>query len=245
LRVRAALVLAPLAAAGTFVLPRPAFPPPAEGNGSGDLKLAIVSSQPNRITDETAWLHRNGLKLPAGADGGSYVIHQPGVDLLIAGMTLTVAPAGGARPTTVDFRNYAYAPYTAPGEREFVKQEIQWAALAGGVLYVENAHLTYARSSGGRNAYVTAIDLKKRKVLGRSPALVANARSFVLLGKVLVTGYGFTSEPDYLFLLDRRTGRLVDRLLLPSGPEYVLWKGSRLYVRTYDHDVVAKLYRPQ
>jgi hypothetical protein len=242
--VRAALVLAPLAAAGTFVLPRPAFPPPAEGNGAGTLKLAVVSSQRNRITDEGAWLRRNGLEVPADTAAGSYVIHRPGLDLLIEGMSLTVAPAGGAPPTTFDLRNYAYAPYTAPGEREFVKQEIQWAALAGGVLYVETAHLTYARSSGGRNAYVTAIDVKRRKMLWRSPALVANARTFVLLGKVLVTGYGFTDEPDYLFLLDRKTGRLVDRLPLPSGPEYVLWKGSRLYVRTYDHDVVAKLYRP-
>jgi hypothetical protein len=242
--VRAALVLAPLAAAGAFVLPRPAFPPPAEGSGSGTLKLAIASSQQNRITDEAAWLRRNGLKVPAGAAAGSYVVHQPGLDLLIEGMTLTLAPAGGAPPTTLDLRNYAYAPYTAPGERKFVKQEIQWAAFAGGVLYVETAHLTYARSSGERNAYVTAIDLKGRKVLWRSPALVANARTFVLLGTVLVTGYGFTAEPDYLFLLDRKTGKLVDRLPLPSGPEYVLSKRSRLYVRTYDHDLVAKLYRP-
>jgi outer membrane protein assembly factor BamB len=234
-----------LAAAGAFVLPRPPFPPAAEGNGSGRLKLALVTSQPNRITDEQAWFRRNGLRVPAGAAAGSYVIRQGGTNLVISGSTLTAENASTGQPRySFDFRRYAYAPVTAPGEREFVRQEIVWAAQAGGVLYIEHAHSTYARSSGFRNAYVTAIDLKTRKLRWRSPALVANARTFVLLGSVLVTGYGFTDEPDYLFLLDRGTGELVDRLPLPSGPEYVLRKGGRLYVRTYDHNVVAKLYRP-
>ena len=220
-----AMLLA-LVAAGTFVLPRPAFPPPADGSASGRLKLDLVSSQPNRITDERAWFARNGLRLPH-------------TDLQISGMTLS------SPRYSLDFRRYAYAPVTAPGEREFVRQELVWAAEAGGVLYVENAHSTYARSSGNRNAYITAIDLQTRKVRWRSPALVANARTFVVLGSVLVTGYGFTAEPDYLYLLDRRTGAVVDRAALPSAPEFVLRKGARLYVRTYDHDVVAKLYRPR
>src|SRR5207244_10516734 len=130
----------------------------------------------------------------------------------IRGTPLPAMDARTGRPRySFDFRRYAYAPVTAPGEREFVRQEIVWAAEAGGVLYVENAHSTYARSSGNRNAYVTAIDVKTRKVRWRSPALVANARTFVLLGSVLVTGYGFTSEPDYLFLLDRKPGEPVDR----------------------------------
>ena len=53
--------------------------------------------------------------------------------------------------------------------------------------------------------------------------------------------YGFTREPDYLYLLDRKTGRVRDRLLLPSAPEEIIRRGNRLFVRTYDHDVVAEL----
>jgi hypothetical protein len=215
-----------LAASGAFVLPRPPFPAPVEGNGTGRLKLALVSSEPNHITDERAWFRHNGLRVPAPTK------------LNISG-NVVVTPR-----YSFDFRKYAYAAVTAPGEREFLKQEIVSAVEAGGVLYVETAHSTYARSSGYRNAYITAIGVKSRKLLWRSPALVANGKTFQVLGSVLVSGYGFTDEPDYLFLLDRRTGKLVDRLALPSGPEYVLRKGGRLYVRTYDHDVVAKLYRP-
>jgi len=140
-----------------------------------------------------------------------------------------------------DFGKYVWPPRIAPGERELVYEEIVTAREADGVLYVENAHLTYARSSYDRNAYLTAIDLKTKKRLWRSAALVANARSFVVVGRYLVTGYGFTAEPDYLYLLDRRTGRVIERLKLPSAPERITRKGNRLTVRTYDHVLVVDL----
>jgi hypothetical protein len=77
-----------------------------------------------------------------------------------------------------------------------------------------------------------------------SPALVANARTFVLAGDALVTGYGLTREPDYLYLIDRATGKVRDRLPVPSAPETIARRGNRLFVRTYDHDIVAVL-RPR
>ena len=57
----------------------------------------------------------------------------------------------------------------------------------------------------------------------------------------LLTGYGFTAEPDYLYLLDRRTGRVVERLTLPSAPEKITRSGKRFVVRTYDHVVTVGL----
>jgi hypothetical protein len=140
-----------------------------------------------------------------------------------------------------DFANYVWPPRIRPGERELVYEEVVWAHEADGVLYVENAHLTYARSSYDRNAYITAIDPTTKKRLWRSPALVANAKNFVLAGRYLVTRYGFTAEPDYLYLLDRKTGRVTERLKLPSAPERITRHGNRLTVRTYDHDVVVAL----
>ena len=60
-----------------------------------------------------------------------------------------------------------------------------------------------------------------KRRLWRSKALVANAQTFAVTPDYLLTGYGFTAEPDYLYLLDRRTGRVVERLSLPSGPERI------------------------
>jgi hypothetical protein len=143
-----------------------------------------------------------------------------------------------------DFVNYVWPPRIRPGEREFVYEELVWAREANGVLYVENAHLTYARSSYGQNAYVTAIDVKTGKRLWRSKALVANAQTFVVTPRYLVTGYGFTAEPDWLYLLDRKSGRVVERLALPSGPERLTKSGSHIVVRTYDHVLTVDLRNP-
>jgi hypothetical protein len=57
----------------------------------------------------------------------------------------------------------------------------------------------------------------------------------------LVTGYGFTAEPDFLYLLDRKTGRVLDRLELPTAPEVVKLRGNRVHVRTHDGTVVARI----
>jgi hypothetical protein len=74
-------------------------------------------------------------------------------------------------------------------------EEVTWAREASGVLYVEHRHLTYTIATKGRNGYVSAIDLDTRKLRWRSRALIANARTFVLDGDYIVSGYGFTASP--------------------------------------------------
>ena len=120
-------------------------------------------------------------------------------------------------------------------------EEIRWARRTGSMLYVSHTHLTFARATRGRNAYISAIDRRTNTLVWRSPALVANARTFVVTGNVIVSGYGFTDEPDFLYLLDRRTGQVLDRLAVPSAPERIRLRGDRLLVRTYDRDVVARV----
>jgi hypothetical protein len=144
----------------------------------------------------------------------------------------------------VDLKNYVWPPRIQQGERGFVYEEIVWAREAKGVLYVENAHLTYAASSYRQNAYITAFDAKTLRRLWRSRALVANAATFAVTPDYLVTGYGFTAEPDYLYLLDRRTGRVVERLSLPSAPEKITQHGRQFVVRTYDHVLNVRLREP-
>jgi hypothetical protein len=140
-----------------------------------------------------------------------------------------------------DFGRYAYAPGGVARDRAFVYQGIRWAAEEDGTLYVQHTHATYARSSGGMNAYLTAVDTRDGRVLWRSAPLVANAANFEIAGDLLITGYGFTNEPDYLFLLDRRTGEARQRLPVRSGPSYIIRRGERVYVRAYDSDYLFRL----
>lgn len=140
-----------------------------------------------------------------------------------------------------DFVNYAYAPGGPAREREFVYQDILWAAEEGDTLYVSHAHNTYARSSAGMNAYLTAIDTRRGRVLWRSAPLVANASNFEIAGDHIISGYGFTQEPDFVYLLDKRTGEVRQRLPVRSGPEYIIRQGDRIHLRAYDADLVLRL----
>jgi hypothetical protein len=79
------------------------------------------------------------------------------------------------------------------------------------------------------------------KLLWRSPAQVANANDFVLLNDTVVTGYGYTAEPDYLYAIDRATGKVKGRVLLPSQAIRIVRHGTTLTVDTYDHRVVVKV----
>jgi outer membrane protein assembly factor BamB len=220
--LRLLLVSAAVATQPVTVLPRPAFHAPAPGAGTGKVTFQIVSStaaDPGRVVRSPS---SRPLRLE-GPDGATQHV--------------VVAPGRYA----YDFRRYASPPRIAPGEREFVYEQAVFAREAAGTLFVETAHSTYAKSSFGLNAYVNAIDLRTRKLRWRSPALVANAGNFVLLNATIVSGYGFTSEPDYLYAIDRATGRVKGRLLLPSGPERIARHGNVLTVDTYDHRLTIRV----
>ena len=234
-------------AAGGFTvttLPRPTFPGPATAPG-GPHRLAIVSSravgvslgEPKTIDEVDPF---RGLPPTMGFDTANRLFVVFGKDGS-TGRYLLAYDRKGHDLYGFDLKNYAWPPRIRPGDRDLVYEQPVWAQEAGGVLYVETAHSTYGSSSYGQNGYVTAIDLKTRRAIWRSAALVANGGTFLVSGRYLVTGYGFTAEPDYLYLLDRFTGKVADRLALPSAPETITFKGSLIRVRTYDHLVVVRL----
>lgn len=144
--------------------------------------------------------------------------------------------------TVLDFLAYAYDPaLTTAEEREFTFQALKWAEVKNGILYVSNAHRTYAASSGGSNGFLTAIELSTLEVIWRSSPLVANSENFVLLDDVIITGYGFTAEDDFVYLLDRNTGEILQEVPVPSAPEYFSVSGDSLMVRCYDTDCLFLL----
>jgi outer membrane protein assembly factor BamB len=220
-----ALVLAgtvSAAGAATIVLPRPGFPAPARGAGSGAVHFTILSSSPADPARDVSAPRSRGVRVQ-GPDGNTQHL---------------VVGSGYA----LDFENYTRPPRITPGEREFVYEQIVYANQSGpGTLYVETAHQTYAKSSYGLNGYLNAIDPRRAKLLWRSPAQVANASNFVLLNDTVVTGYGYTAEPDYLYALDRATGKVKGRVLLPSAPLRISRHGTTLTVDTYDHRLVVRI----
>jgi hypothetical protein len=244
------------------VLPAPPFPaePPAAPERGQGPTLEQVSSRPNEITDLGAWFERNGLELPergpASLPGSVPRQLQDGLlvrafeagdslFLLYGDAEFNARSLVAVDPRTFEFRyGYDLQEWRNPPDLEgnmLTLQEIIWAAEEDGILYISFGHRTYAKESGGRNAYVTAIDPRTDRILWRSRPLVANARNFLVLGDRILSGYGFTAEPDFLYLLDRQTGEVVERHAVKSAPEHILPKDGLLHVRCYNTDDVFRL----
>ena len=58
---------------------------------------------------------------------------------------------------------------------------------------------------------------------------------------MIICGYGFTNEPDYLYLINKNTGDLLQQIKLNTAPEYIIRKQDQLYVRTYDTDYIFEI----
>jgi hypothetical protein len=226
------------------VLTRPAFPPASGWTPSAPKRLVVVSSRrvgvSATVNEVATGTPVRGMPLQRAIETANRTFLLYGKDAATVRYLLG-ATRSGSTLYAFDFENYAWPPRIRPGDREFVYEQPVWAQEVGGTLYVETAHSTYASSSYGRNGYVTAIDLATRRAAWRSPALVANAGTFLVTKRYLVTGYGFTDEPDYVYLLDRASGNLVDAVRLPNAPERITWQQGLVRVRTYDHVVLVRL----
>ncbi|HEU0055067.1 MAG TPA: hypothetical protein VFQ39_17895 [Longimicrobium sp.] len=112
--------------------------------------------------------------------------------------------------------------------------EVQDVRYAGGKLYFNEACQSYSREAGGRCSALVRVDAARGTVDWRTPPLVSN-NVFILHGRWVIAGYGFTAEPDYLRVVDRETGRVLARRLVDSAPTYLEMKDGRLHVLTYSN----------
>ncbi|HEX6084927.1 MAG TPA: hypothetical protein VF266_10415 [Thermoanaerobaculia bacterium] len=252
------IFLAMSAAAESTVtrLPAPDFKttPVKTVAATAPVTLRLVSNTANAVTDDDAWFEKHDLSLdrldeapedlPAEIDGAKflYAIRSGDRHLGIYGPDYAGGTIVAGSDFAFDFSSYRLAPRNVPSDLEYVEQRVLWAEVKGDVLYVAHGHRTYAKSSHGMNAYLTAIDLRSGKPLWHSAPLVANATNFTFLDDDhLVTGYGFTAEPDFLYVLRAKDGAAVAKIPLKSGPSYLLRKDGRLFVRTYDRDYVFRV----
>lgn len=222
------------------------------------LKLKPKYESTNQIIDEDNWFQNNDLKLntynlpdetngdkgnlPSGIDieyndlkivsafyDSSYIYCVYGSDYS-DGKLLQIYDSSNLNLLYfLDFSNYIYSPEYEESYYEFICQGIKWASLKNNILYIANAHITYAKNSHNRNGYITAIDLSDKSILWRSEALVQNSANFLIEGNVIICGYGFTDEPDYLYQLDISTGKIIDSIKLKTAPSFII-KKEILYI---------------
>jgi hypothetical protein len=104
--------------------------------------------------------------------------------------------------------------------------EVQDARMADRVVYFNEACQSYSREAGGRCSSLVALDPFSRAVLWRTRPLVSNNR-FLVYPQYIVTGYGFTAEPDFLFIVRRSDGKVMHKESLPRAHEDLWdWQGA-------------------
>lgn len=130
----------------------------------------------------------------------------------------------------------------ADAEYDFIRQNVFWAQSEGDTLYLAIGHNTYAEDCP-HTGYLMAIDLQNGEVIWESPQQVSNANDFVMLEDVIITGYGFTAEDDYLHVIDKGTGIDEECVTLKSAPDFLVEKDGDLYVHTYNTDYMFQLRR--
>ncbi|MGM0555438.1 MAG: hypothetical protein ACQEVA_03570 [Myxococcota bacterium] len=102
-----------------------------------------------------------------------------------------------------------------------------------GTLYVNSNYQSYAKEVGGETAYFYAIAPGQAEVLWKAGPVVSRG-DFLVLDDVILTGYGFTAEPDYLFALDAETGAVLDKERVPTAHERMRETDEGIQVVTYN-----------
>ncbi|MBK8942179.1 MAG: hypothetical protein IPM79_32375 [Polyangiaceae bacterium] len=163
--------------------------------------------------------------------------------LLVYGGRYLAVTRGDETEAIFDLETYRHPPKVSDQWKEFAVSDVTYAQVADGVVYVANGGGSYAKEMFGKKAFVSAISLSTKKLLWRSKPLVHGAGPFALTKDFLVTGYGFTDEPDNLFVLRRDTGAVAASMPLESAPDEVSINGDRVTVQAYAHSYEIELKR--
>lgn len=141
-----------------------------------------------------------------------------------------------------DFSNFSVSQYSRSGEQDYTKISVSDVTIEDNILYANICHPTYASSSSGYNAYLVAVDLETQKIKWVTKPLTCNA-NYHIDKDVIFTGYGFTNEDDYIYIIDKASGSRLNATKIEKGPEFFVVKDGKLYVRTYSLDYTFQIIK--
>jgi hypothetical protein len=155
--------------------------------------------------------------------------------ILIYGGRYLAVVRGSTTEALFDFESYRHPPKVDAQMAQFAVGDVTYALVREGVLFVANGGGSYAKDMGGKKAFVSALDLGTGELLWRSNPLVQGGGPFVIWRDFLITGYGFTAEPDFAFMLRRDTGEVATKAALKSAPDDIVLNGDRVRIEAYEH----------
>ena len=198
----------------------------AEGDSVTSLKWNILSEEDNGIDFADGWYASENLSLPMiGTDWNSF--SDENYEYLWEGEDLYIYENGTGNCLYV--LHYPTDKWYVNGNNAYLKD---------GIFYGASVANGYAQPN---TCFMFAYDLENEKLLWRSADQSYNSMNFVVEGDVLICGYGFTAEPDYLYQINRNTGEIIDRLLLKKMPDLIVEQDGKLYVHTYSYNYVIEI----
>ena len=198
--------------------------PTSDAAASFDLK--IVSEEENGIDFANEWYDRKGLSLPMiGTDWNNF--YDDNYQYLWSGEELYIFENGTG--------NCLYV-LTYPTDKWYINGNN--ACLRDGIFYGASVTNGYAQPD---TCFMFAYDLENDKLLWRSADQTCNSMNFIVKNNVIICGYGFTSEDDYLYQLDLHTGEILSRLKLKKQPDLLVYQDNTLYVHTYSYNYTIEI----
>ena len=188
--------------------------------------LKIVSEEENGIDFANEWYDSKGLSLPmTGTDWNSF--YDDNYQYLWSGEDLYIFENGTG--------NCLYV-LTYPTDKWYINGNN--ACLRDGIFYGASVTNGYAQPD---TCFMFAYDLENNKLLWRSADQTCNSMNFIVKNNVIICGYGFTSEDDYLYQLDLHTGEVLSRLTLKKQPDLLVYQDNTLYVHTYSYNYTIEI----
>ena len=188
--------------------------------------LKIVSEEENGIDFANEWYDRKGLSLPMiGTDWNSF--YDDNYQYLWSGEDLYIFENGTG--------NCLYV-LTYPTDKWYINGNN--ACLKDGIFYGASVTNGYAQPD---TCFMFAYDLENNKLLWRSADQTCNSMNFIVKDNVIICGYGFTSEDDYLYQLNLHTGEVLSRLKLKKQPDLLVYQDNTLYVHTYSYNYTIEI----
>ena len=196
------------------------------GDAAAPFDLRIVSEEENGIDFANEWYDRKGLSLPMiGTDWNNF--YDDNYQYLWSGEDLYIFENGTG--------NCLYV-LTYPTDKWYINGNN--ACLRDGIFYGASVTNGYAQPD---TCFMFAYDLEDNKLLWRSADQTYNSMNFIVKDNVILCGYGFTSEDDYLYQLDLHTGEILSRLKLKKQPDLLVYQDHMLYVHTYSYNYTIEI----
>ena len=201
-----------------------------EGEAVEPLKLQIISEEYNNIDWANDWYERENLSLPMIGNEWNH-FYDDTYEYLWADDELYIFDRQISNSDTHCLYVLQY-----PTDKWYINGNNAW--LKDGIFYGASVTNGYA---GPDSCFMFAYDLENNKLLWRSGDQTCNTMNFIVKKDVIICGYGFTSEKDYLYQLNLHTGEVIASLELKKQPDLLVPQDNMLYVHTYSYNYTIEM----